>query len=199
MNLENIDLLKIGHSIQLVGMVLTDYENDISYVTKTPFESIFEIENLTLSQEDWKTLLRQTDIQEVEVLAEDRGGVKKAILRKTTRQIDSVVSWNVYRRDNYTCRYCGRNDVPLTVDHLVLWEDGGPSIEENLVSACKRCNKTRGNMKYEEWLSSEKYEKLSKDLPSGVKTENIEVLYTLRDIPIRLHIPSRGKKKKKKR
>ena len=151
-NLDYINLLKLGHTIQLSGMLLTDSENNKMFLVPLPDEDILDdLTTLSLSHEDWKTLLRQTDIQEVEVLANDEGKIKKAIIRKSTRQIDQRVSWNVYRRDGYACRYCGRDDIPLTVDHLVLWEDGGPSIEENLVSACKRCNSMKGTTSYKEF------------------------------------------------
>ena len=58
----------------------------------------------------------------------------KAVIRKCQRNIEQGVSWNVFRRDGYACRYCGNKEVPLTVDHLVLWEESGPSTEANLVS-----------------------------------------------------------------
>ena len=196
--LEGIDLLELGNTIQLTGMLLTDSQNYITYLVSIPEEEINnEIINLELTHDDWKKLLRQTDIQETKVLMDDHGEIKKAILRKSTRQIDSNVSWNVYRRDNYTCRYCGRNDVPLTVDHIVLWEDGGPNIEENLFSCCRRCNKIRGNMKYVDWLESPQYQDVSKNLTEEEKRKNLMIVYTLEDIPIRIHKQSRKGSKKK--
>ena len=81
---------------------------------------------------------------EAQTQAED-GTLTKAILRKTARQIEASVSWQVWRRDGCRCRYCGRDNVPLTVDHLVRWEEGGPSTEENLVSSCKKCNQSQGD------------------------------------------------------
>ena len=59
--------------------------------------------------EDWKKVLRQTDLLETEVLAlSEDGKLTKAILRKSQRQIEARISWNVFRRDGYRCRYCGR-------------------------------------------------------------------------------------------
>jgi 5-methylcytosine-specific restriction endonuclease McrA len=40
---------------------------------------------------------------------------------------------NIFRRDNYTCQYCGAQDVPLTVDHIVPKVLGGSETWENLV------------------------------------------------------------------
>lgn len=199
-NLGYINLFELGHTIQLSGMLLIDSQRDITFLVPLPDEDISDkIKTLDLSHEDWKTFLRQTDLQEAEVLVNDNGKIKKAILRKSTRQIDTRVSWNVYRRDNYTCRYCGRNDIPLTVDHLILWEDGGPSIEANLVTCCRKCNKVRGNIEYNVWLKSRQYESVSKNLPSEIRQANIFAANVLDGIPTKLHISNRKGSKKKKR
>jgi hypothetical protein len=112
-----------------------------------------DIEVLLPSLEEWQQIVRQSDLKEIEGM--DKG--KKIILRKSTRQIETKIMWEVYRRDEYTCRYCGANDRPLTVDHIVLWEDMGPSIPLNLISSCKKCNNKRGNMQYEDWLWNPQY------------------------------------------
>ena len=195
--IEDFDLLQFGTDIQMSGIMLSD--NDNTFLVPLPELQLNHLVWLEFTYEDWKAFLRQSDLQETEVLAEDKGKLKKIILRKSARQIDQRVSWRVYKRDGYRCRYCGSDDKPLTVDHLVLWEDGGPSIEANLVAACRQCNKTRGNMKYGEWLDSSEYQKCCKDLDPAVYKQNMEVLHTLGDIPIRLHIPSRGGKGKKKK
>lgn len=50
--------------------------------------------------------------------------------------------FEVLRRDNYTCRYCGASapDVELTVDHVVPVALGGTDNPDNLVTACRDCN-----------------------------------------------------------
>jgi len=196
LKLEEMDLLEIGNTIQISGMMMNG--GGTSFLIPLPDEDFHKLVVLDMDVEDWKTFLRQTDILETEVLMEDANGFKKAILRKSTRQIDSKVSWKVFKRDGYTCRYCGRDDVPLTVDHLVLWENGGPTIEENLVSACKKCNKTRGNTEYEHWLESDYYQRVSQNLPKEIVHKNIEVVEKLPYIPIQIHKPSRKKKKKRR-
>ena len=87
--------------------------------------------------------------------------------------------WKVFERDDYQCRYCGKTGVPLTGDHLILWEHGGPTIEENLLSACRPCNKTRGNMPYKEWLESDYYKKASKYLSPEIKQANKDLISQL--------------------
>lgn len=50
--------------------------------------------------------------------------------------------YEVLRRDDYTCRYCGGKapDVVLTVDHVTPVALGGTDSPDNLVAACKDCN-----------------------------------------------------------
>ncbi len=52
---------------------------------------------------------------------------------------------NVLKRDGYKCVYCGRGDLPLTVDHIIPKAKGGMDTWENLVCACTKCNNKKGN------------------------------------------------------
>ena len=146
MKLDEIDLHQVGVTIGLAGAVFGD--DKVSYLCMFPDQEIQEkMATLEMDDGDWQKFLRQTDLVEVKVLQKtEHGKLAKSILRKTQRVIEGRVSWGVYKRDEYTCCYCGRDGIPLTVDHLVLWEEGGPSIPENLLTACRKCNKTRGNI-----------------------------------------------------
>lgn len=195
--LHGLNLLEFGNTIQIAGIIMNS--SDTSYLIPLPDDEILNTISLPFTTEDWKVFIRQTDILETEVLANDGTGLKKVILRKSARQVDSKVSWKVFKRDGYMCRYCGRNDVPLTVDHLVTWEEGGPSIEENLVSSCKKCNKKRGNMAYAFWLKSNRYLGISKGLSEEIKKLNDDIQFDLDKIPLKLHTTSRGGKKKREK
>jgi hypothetical protein len=50
--------------------------------------------------------------------------------------------YEVLRRDNHTCRYCGASapDATLTVDHVTPVALGGADDPSNLVAACRDCN-----------------------------------------------------------
>lgn len=50
--------------------------------------------------------------------------------------------YEILRRDNHTCRYCGATapDAKLTVDHVVAQALGGSDDPSNLVAACADCN-----------------------------------------------------------
>lgn len=191
-------LLKFGHDILLAGAVYAD-PNDHCFLVMFPGEAVSHetgepmLTEVEMSQDDWVELLRQTDLLETEVLAQapDKT-LYKAIIRKSTRQIEQNVSWAVYHRDKYSCRYCGKGGgIPLTVDHLVTWESGGPSTMENLVSSCRRCNKVRGDLEYATWLKHPHYLNVSQNLTEGERLANTMLLPTLDKIPRRVHQRSR--------
>jgi 5-methylcytosine-specific restriction endonuclease McrA len=115
------------------------------------------------------------------------GTLAKAIMRKSQRQIDNQVQWRVFRRDKYACRYCGNDACPLTVDHLVTWEDGGPSIEANLLTSCRKCNMIRDTTPYDQWLQHPRYRELSRRLSPAVQADNRALAATLADIPRVMH------------
>ncbi|MEA3349639.1 MAG: HNH endonuclease [Chloroflexota bacterium] len=50
----------------------------------------------------------------------------------------------VFRRDNYTCQYCGKRKKILTLDHVIPRHLGGEHSWENLVTACASCNHKKG-------------------------------------------------------
>lgn len=69
--------------------------------------------------------------------------------RRTKRQPDLRLRFNVLRRDRFTCK-CGRSPAldpscVLHVDHVVAWSKGGETTLENLQTLCDRCNLGKGN------------------------------------------------------
>lgn len=60
--------------------------------------------------------------------------------------------YEVLRRDNFTCRYCGAKapDVELRVDHVIPVALGGSDKPENLVAACHDCNSGKSSTSPEE-------------------------------------------------
>jgi hypothetical protein len=184
----------IGTKLHLVGVVYSDLHSgeDLVLYLDSPPVSVEAYRVLEPSHEEWLGILRQSDLTETEVIAQARdGSLLKAVLRKTARQIDAKVAWRVYRRDNFRCRYCGTEDAPLTVDHAITWESGGPSIEDNLVSACKKCNNTRGTIPFDQWLEHPRYAASSANLTPNERFENLQLADRLHKIPRRLHRLSR--------
>lgn len=50
----------------------------------------------------------------------------------------------VFRRDNFTCQYCGAQAASLTVDHIIPRHRGGTHTWDNLTTACSACNRRKG-------------------------------------------------------
>ena len=181
--LSDLNILRIGNEIDLSGMIYNDHVNDISYIISFPESSLQnELINLNLDHDSFKKFIQQTDLLETEII--DGNTNRKILIRKSQRQLDANVSWKVFARDNYHCRYCNITGVPLTVDHLILWEHQGPSIEENLVTSCKKCNKTRGNMEYQDWIKSYYYKKVSSHLSPDIITLNKQLIEDIKSIDI---------------
>lgn len=190
--IDQLNIMDMGHCIQMAGAIYAD--DEVIYLCMFPDEPMEDrqVRVLELNQENWKAVIRQTDLLETEVLQKAADGkLIKAIVRKSTRQIEQGISWAVFRRDGFRCRYCGNGNVPLTVDHAITWEDGGPSIEANLLASCRKCNKARGRTPYEKWIKGSYYRKKSKMLPSTVKAKNEALVATLPSIPRRTHKRSR--------
>ncbi|MFA3781888.1 HNH endonuclease [Melioribacteraceae bacterium 4301-Me] len=57
---------------------------------------------------------------------------------------------NILKRDGHRCAYCGRGDLPLTIDHIIPKSKGGDESWENLVAACIVCNNKKGDRTPEE-------------------------------------------------
>lgn len=175
MEFKYIPLLDIGNTVQIAGVLYQGAKEQ--YLFMLPGERIKEgdTQSVNMTDEDWIEFLKQNDNASTEVII----GNVKAIVRKCQRVIDQNVSWTVYRRDSYKCRYCAADKTPLTVDHIDLWELGGVTIVDNLLTCCKKCNKIRGNTPYKEWLKSPEYASRSVSLTEVEKKANEAVVQTL--------------------
>lgn len=65
--------------------------------------------------------------------------------------ISKRLRFEVFRRDGYTCMYCGRRapSVILEADHRMPRCKGGADTLDNLVSACWDCNRGKGPLDFE--------------------------------------------------
>lgn len=54
---------------------------------------------------------------------------------------------NVYKRDGYTCQYCGKRFTgdELTFDHVYPKSQGGTTVWCNIVTCCFSCNQKKNN------------------------------------------------------
>jgi len=54
----------------------------------------------------------------------------------------------IFRRDNFTCQYCGRSvksGIELTLDHIQPLSLGGNYEPSNLFTACQECNQGKAD------------------------------------------------------
>ena len=74
----------------------------------------------------------------------------------------SVDRFAIFKRDNFTCVYCGYVGVSsgqeagsdLHVDHVIPSSKGGTDSDENLVCACGPCNVSKGGRTPSEWVKN---------------------------------------------
>ena len=65
-----------------------------------------------------------------------------------------VVRSIIFERDGYVCTYCG-SDKLLEGDHIVPLSRGGSNAFDNLATACRPCNQSKGSKAEEEWRPCE--------------------------------------------
>lgn len=66
---------------------------------------------------------------------------------KRPRARISLTRKEIFRRDNYTCQYCGKYAANLTIDHVFPRHLGGETSWSNCVTACNACNHKKGGRK----------------------------------------------------
>ena len=63
------------------------------------------------------------------------------MVRRPHRTERKLTRFEIFKRDRYTCQYCGKETRQLTLDHVIPRYRGGPHIWENFVAACVFCNR----------------------------------------------------------
>lgn len=69
---------------------------------------------------------------------------------KRPRPVVKLTKAEVFRRDNFTCQYCGTSTNHLTIDHVIPRHLGGTHTWDNLVAACPKCNHKKGGRTIEQ-------------------------------------------------
>lgn len=149
-----------GHIYKISGVILQGKGRNIIVLlpTANDFDSSedhAEIKRHTLTE--WAELLRQTD-DPVYFKDEEVGGhIVKSVHRKCMAAISGAVQQRVWARDEFRCMYCNgeMGKVQLTVDHWVPLELGGSNDMLNLISACRKCNKMKGDLPAVDYCNEE--------------------------------------------
>lgn len=61
----------------------------------------------------------------------------------------------IYMRDGLSCCYCGHSledGAFLTLDHVHAQANGGTNKSENLITACRQCNGSKGSRSVENFV-----------------------------------------------
>lgn len=102
--------------------------------------------------------------------------------------------FEVFKRDAFTCQYCGRKapDVILNCDHLLPVAGGGGNDAINLITSCDQCNDGKGAA----LLSDVQRKALSERLQKyREQIDTFEIYYTNRLRAIERILKQRGKRR----
>ena len=103
----------------------------------------------------WSQIIQHSDDPSIFEL--DENGHVKVIHRKVRHQISGAVQQKIWAQDGCKCMFCLRKmgEIQLTIDHFEPLETGGKNDESNYLSACRKCNKRKGNEDPRTWCERE--------------------------------------------
>lgn len=70
--------------------------------------------------------------------------VRHNSLLRLPNDVWSPIRTRIFERDGYACQYCGTRDGRLECDHRIPLSRGGSDHDDNLVTACLSCNRSKG-------------------------------------------------------
>ena len=93
-----------------------------------------------------------TPLIPINILADKSKEIQKEIkIKRTPRGINLRLRWTILKRDNFSCRKCGRSpakdqSIILHVDHIIPWSKDGETVIDNLETLCEGCNLGKSNL-----------------------------------------------------
>ncbi len=100
----------------------------------------------------------------------EKGLLRNGYVREWEEKYKKPVSWDdrldlpkhtwrkirqdILLRDGRRCRYCWSNVGPFEIDHVIPVSRGGGSEPDNLVVACRLCNRRKKDRTPYEWLAN---------------------------------------------
>lgn len=95
--------------------------------------------------------------------------------------ISKSLRFEVFKRDNFTCQYCGGQapEVVLHVDHINPVAGGGDNDILNLITSCEPCNLGKGARKLDDNSVIQKQRAQLEDL--NQRREQLEMMLEWRD------------------
>jgi 5-methylcytosine-specific restriction endonuclease McrA len=155
---------QFGVSRVISGMIVSSHSDELLIYLPNE-EPVGERIILTPSREDWESLLKTLDNPSYFEMDTD-GKTVKAIHRKCQRKVGGDLQWKIWRRDGFKCVYCGAqggiNNITLSIDHFIPVERGGTDTENNLISACRKCNRKKADLMPQQFLTLGEFERIEK-------------------------------------
>ncbi len=117
----------------------------------TPKARIIEPESYqTFSWDDWSKLRPEIDEEQLKAGKYSFKIPEIILLSDYDKQVRQEVHFsrrNLYKRDELTCQYCGKQPGVgnLNIDHLLARSKGGQSTWENCVLSCIDCNSRKAD------------------------------------------------------
>lgn len=117
---------------------------------RAALEAFIEYVNSDNSSED----VEETNSQLIPINVPSKNSIathKEIKLKRTPRGINLRLRWTILKRDNFSCRKCGRSpakdpSIILHVDHIIPWSKDGETVIENLETLCEQCNLGKSNL-----------------------------------------------------
>ena len=88
--------------------------------------------------------------------------------------------WTLY---NGKCAYCGTETVLRwhglppknlsTIDHVIPTVDGGDTVWENVINACRKCNSAKGSRSIEDFVGAQRAKEIIKRHRELISAENL--------------------------
>lgn len=142
----------LGEQLTIAGVVLQGATKPIILMTpESPDMRLADADVYVPNVDEWSRFIRCSDDPQI-FLLDTTGGVK-AVHRKLRYAISGAIQQKVWVRDGLKCMYCAKpmGEVQLTIDHFVPLELGGANQPNNYLSACRKCNKSKGNKVPQDW------------------------------------------------
>ncbi len=91
---------------------------------------------------------REYTIHDVMQILDNVDSYNKSFAERERAKMTTTLRYSILKRDNFKCLICGRGSedgVKLQVDHIIPVSKGGKTVEENLRTLCKDCNRGKSD------------------------------------------------------
>ena len=69
-----------------------------------------------------------------------KGGITPECNKRVGRRVWRKIRQQVWKRDNYTCQTCGKNNILLVAHHKIPYRISKDDSPSNLISLCSKCH-----------------------------------------------------------